>query len=78
VASPVAVRRGHEALLASRAWGLAHLDELAVEASHKTRVPVATCREYLGGLDYAFNDQHRTALTDFLRRVGSLQFVQVA
>src|SRR5467141_585170 len=78
VASPAAVQRGHQALLASRAWGLAHLDDLASDASRKTGVPVATCREYLGGLDYAFSDQHRTALTDFLRRVGSLQFVQVA
>lgn len=78
VASPAAVQRGHQALLASRAWGLAHLDDLAAEASRKTGVPVATCREYLAGLDYAFNDKHRTALTDFLRRVGSPQFVQVA
>jgi len=78
VASPVAVRRGHETLLTSRTWGLAHLDDLAAEASHKTGVPVAMCREYLGGLDYAFSDQHRIALTDFLRRVGSPQFVQVA
>ena len=57
---------------------LAHLDELAVEASRKTGVPLPACREYLGGLDYAFNDHHRTALTDFLRRAGSPQFVQVA
>jgi chorismate dehydratase len=77
-ADPGAVRRGHTALLASRAWGLAHLDELAEAASHKTGVAIATCREYLGGLDYAFSDRHRTALTDFLRRVGVLQFVQVA
>jgi chorismate dehydratase len=78
VASPAAVRRDHEILLASRAWGLAHLDELAAEASHKTGVSVTACREYLGGLDYAFSDQHRAALTDFLRRVGAPQFVQVA
>src|SRR5216117_2591459 len=78
VASPAAVQRGHQALLASRTWGLAHLDDLAAEASRKTGVPVATCREYLGGLDYAFSNQHRAALTDFLRRVGSPQFVQVA
>src|SRR5256885_1746083 len=48
IASPAAVQRGHRALLASRAWGLAHLDELAAEASRKTAVPVPTCREYLG------------------------------
>ncbi|HYU09311.1 MAG TPA: menaquinone biosynthesis protein [Gemmatimonadales bacterium] len=78
VASPAAVQRGHRALLASRTWGLAHLDDLAAEASRKTGVAVGTCREYLGGLDYAFSDRHRTALADFLRRVGALQFVQVA
>ena len=77
-ADPAAVQRCHKTLLASRAWGLAHLDELAVEASRKTGVPLPACREYLGGLDYAFNDRHRTALTDFLRRAGSPQFVQVA
>ncbi len=78
VASPAAVQRGHQALLASRTWGLAHLDELAAEAARKTGVPVAACREYLGGLDYAFSDQHRAAFTDFLRRAGAPQFVQVA
>ncbi len=78
VASPAAVQRGHQALLDSRTWGLAHLDELAADASRKTGVPVATCREYLGGLDYAFSDRHRAALTDFLRRAGAPQFVQVA
>lgn len=78
VASPAAVRRGHETLLTSRAWGLAHLDDLAVEASHGTGVSVATCREYLSGLDYAFTDTHRAALGDFLRRAGVPQFMQVA
>ena len=77
-ADRAAVRRGHDSLLASRAWGLTHLDELAAEASRATGVAVPVCREYLAGLDYAFNDKHRTALTDFLRRVGSPQFVQVA
>src|SRR2546421_7788364 len=67
-----AARRGgsfsqaHKALPASRAWGLKHLDALAAEASRATGVAVPVCREYLGGLDYAFNDKHRTALTDFL------------
>src|SRR3989475_4487369 len=78
VASPAAVRRGHQTLLPSPAWGVAALDDLPAEASNKTGVPVATCREYLGGLDYAFSDRHRTALTDFLRRAGAPQFVQVA
>jgi len=77
-AAAAAISAAHEALLASRSWGLAHLDELAADAARKTGVALAACREYLGGLDYAFSDPHRTALTDFLRRVGALQFVQVA
>ncbi len=77
-AASASIHLAHTALLASRAWGLAHLDDLAIEAARKTGVPFGTCREYLGGLDYAFSDPHRTALTDFLRRVGALQFVQVA
>ncbi len=77
-AASASIHLAHQTLLASRAWGLAHLDDLAAAAARKTGVPVGACREYLGGLDYAFSDQHRTALTDFLRRVGSLQFVQVA
>src|SRR5437764_5540105 len=46
-ADRAAVRRGHDSLLASRAWGLAHLDELAAEASRATGVAVPVCREYL-------------------------------
>ena len=78
VASPAAVRRGQDALLASRAWGLAHLEEIAQETARVTQLPVATCREYLSGLDYAFTNTHRAALSDFLRRAGVPQFLQVA
>ena len=77
-ADAAVVRQAHQSLLASRAWGLAHLDDLAADAARRTGVAVATCRDYLGGLDYAFSDPHRTALTDFLRRVDELQSVQVA
>jgi len=85
-ADPVAVQRGHTSLLASRAWGLAHLDLLAEEAAKATGVALAACREYLGGLDYAFTYKHLAGLTDFFRRLaaegivpdGSLQFLQVA
>jgi chorismate dehydratase len=78
VASPAAVHRGHAALLESRAWGLAHLDEIARETAQLTQLPVAACREYLSGLDYAFTDTHRAALSDFLRRAAVPQFMQVA
>ena len=81
-----AVNRGHQALIASRAWGLAHLEDLAQDAARATGVPLAACREYLGGLDYALTYKHLAGLTDFFRRLaavgivpdGSLQFVQVA
>jgi len=70
----------------SRAWGLSHLELLAEDAAGATGVPLAACREYLGGLDYAFTYKHLAGLTDFFRRLaaeglvpdGSLQFLQVA
>jgi len=77
-ADPVAVRQAYAALLASRTWGLSHLAELAGEVSVSCHVPHETCFEYLSGLDYAFTDTHRTALSDFLRRAGVPQFLQVA
>ena len=85
-ADPGAVRRGHQALLASRDWGLAHLDLLAAAASQATGVPAAACLEYLAGLDYALTDKHLAGLTDFFRRLAargvvpdaSLQFLHVA
>src|SRR5712664_4913586 len=85
-AASASVSLAHKALLASRAWGLAHLDDLAADASRVTGVAVAACREYLGELDYALTYKHLAGLTDFFRRLaahgivpdGSLQFVQVA
>lgn len=85
-ADPGAVRRGHRTLIASRNWGMAHLDDLAVSASQVTGVAVGECREYFAGLDYAFTDRHLAGLTEFFRRLaaqgiapaGSLQFLQVA
>lgn len=85
-ADAFAVRRAHGALLASRSWGLAHLDELAGAAARATGVALDACREYLGGLDYAFGYKHLAGLSDFFRRLaaqgivpdGSLQFLQVA
>jgi chorismate dehydratase len=85
-ANPAAVQDAHRALLASRAWGLEHLDLLAEAAARSCGVPRATCLEYLAGLDYALNDRHLAGLTDFFRRLaaeglvpdGSLRFLQVA
>ena len=76
----------HRALLESREWGLAHLDELAREAHRTTGVAEAACREYLGDLDYALSYRHLAGLTDFFRRLaqeglvpdGSLSFISAA
>src|SRR5216110_2758993 len=57
-AASASTSSAHNALLASRAWGLAHLDEIAAETARLTALPAATCREYLSGLDYAFGDTH--------------------
>lgn len=81
-----AVQKVHEQLLASRAWGLAHLDGLAADAARATGVPEAACREYLGDLDYALSYRHLAGLTDFFRRLaqdglvpdGSLSFISAA
>jgi chorismate dehydratase len=81
-----AVQRTHRALLASRAWGLEHLDELADLAARNTGVSRAVCRAYLGDLDYALSYRHLAGLTDFFRRLaedglvpdGSLSFITAA
>jgi chorismate dehydratase len=66
-----AVRDVQRALLASRKWGLAHLDDLAAEAAAATGVAPAGCREYLEGLDYRLSYRHLAGLTDFLRRLAA-------
>ncbi len=85
-ASAGETRAVHEALCASRDWGLRHLDELAREAAERTGIDVAACAEYLGGLDYALTYRHLEGLTSFFRRLadrgvvrdGELSFLAVA
>jgi chorismate dehydratase len=80
------VRSIHQRLLESRAWGLDHLDELAVAAAANTGVAEPVCRAYLGDLDYALSYRHLAGLTDFFRRLaqeglvpdGSLSFISAA
>jgi chorismate dehydratase len=81
-----AVRTVHRRLLESRAWGLAHLDELAAAAALNTGVAEAVCRAYLDDLDYALSYRHLAGLTDFFGRLaregmvpdGSLSFISAA
>ena len=85
-ADDASVQRVHRGLLDARAWGLAHLDELALEAHQRTGVAERACREYLGDLDYALSYRHLAGLTDFFRRLaheglvpdGSLSFISAA
>src|SRR5487761_2771517 len=75
--------RVHGELIASRDWGLAHLDTLAAQASHATGVSQPVCLEYLSGLDYRLSYGHLAGLTEFFRRLvaagrvpdGSLAFL---
>lgn len=81
-----AVQKLHGALLESRAWGLAHLNDLARLAAENTGLPLEICRAYLGDLDYALSYRHLAGLTDFFRRLaqdglvpdGSLSFISAA
>jgi chorismate dehydratase len=76
----------HASLIASRDWGLQHLDILADQAASNTGVRTAICLEYLSGLDYGLSYHHLAGLTEFFRRLvdagrvpnGSLAFLPAA
>lgn len=76
----------HAGLIASRDWGLGHLDPLAAQAALATGVHRSVCLEYLSGLDYGLSYQHLAGLTEFFRRLvaagkvpnGSLAFLPAA
>jgi chorismate dehydratase len=85
--TPVADALGvHATLIASRDWGLDHLDVLAAQASTSTGVDQVRCLEYLSGLDYGLSYHHLAGLTEFFRRLvlagrvpnGSLAFLPAA
>jgi chorismate dehydratase len=76
----------HASLLASRDWGLQHLDQLAAQASLASGVSRAVCLEYFAGLDYGLSYPHLAGLTEFFRRLvlagrvpdGTLSFLPAA
>jgi chorismate dehydratase len=73
----------HASLMASRNWGLRHLDVLAAQAALATGVSRPACLTYLSGLDYGLSYGHLAGLTEFFRRLvaagrvpnGSLSFL---
>ncbi|MBM4188206.1 MAG: menaquinone biosynthesis protein [Gemmatimonadetes bacterium] len=85
-ADQVRARAIHQALLASRAWGLDHLDQLAADAATAATLTVPATKAYLADLDYALSYRHLAGLTDFFRRLahdglvpdGSLSFLSAA
>jgi chorismate dehydratase len=69
--TPVAeALRVHGSLIASRDWGLRHLDELSAQAARATGVPLGECRRYFDGLDWRLNLPDLEGLTEFLRRLA--------
>ncbi|HWA40728.1 MAG TPA: menaquinone biosynthesis protein [Gemmatimonadales bacterium] len=81
-----AVQGIHQALLASREWGIRHLDTLAAEASARTGIPVGVTRDYLGTLEYRLGGAELEGLSTFFRRLaqdglapgGALSFITAA
>jgi len=73
----------HASLIASRDWGLKHLEPLAAQAALATGVSKAACLTYLSDLDYGLSYGHLAGLTEFFRRLvaagrvpnGSLSFL---
>lgn len=59
----------HAALIASRDWGLRHLEELSAQAARSTGVPLAECRQYFDGLDWRLSLPDLEGLTEFFRRL---------
>jgi chorismate dehydratase len=59
----------HASLIASRDWGLAHLDELSAQAARSTGVPLEECRRYFDGLDWRLTLPDLEGLTEFFRRL---------
>jgi chorismate dehydratase len=76
----------HAALIESRDWGLANLNELARQAATHTGVAYSKCLEYLTGLDYGLSYPHLAGLTTFFGRLveqgkvpnGTLAFLPAA
>jgi chorismate dehydratase len=76
----------HAQLIRSRDWGLAHLGELADQASAATGVSRKSALEYLSGLDYGLRYEHLAGLTTFFGKLaasgrvpnGSLVFLPAA
>jgi chorismate dehydratase len=76
----------HAGLIASRDWGLEHLDTLAAQAALAMGIDRHVCAEYLSGLDYGLSYEYLAGLTEFFNRLvaagrvpdGMIQFLTAA
>ena len=76
----------HAQLIASRDWGLTHLDQLAAQAAAASGIDRGVCAEYLSGLDYGLSYEYLAGLTEFFNRLvaagrvpdGMLRFLPAA
>ncbi len=67
------VEHAHKQLLASREWGLAHMDEVRRAAAEKTGLPEHVITSYFKRLSYGFGDEQRKGLDLFLEKAYKLQ-----
>lgn len=67
---PEGVRRLHRALLASRDWGLSHMEEVRRAAVAKSGLSAATVAAYFRRLFYGFGEEQKKGLELFLGKAG--------
>jgi chorismate dehydratase len=73
---PAAVRNVHQALLESKHWGLAGLEEICRHAATLVKMSTPDLRHYFHLLDYDLNDRQQEGLCAFYRylhRSGALE-----
>lgn len=69
-AAPEPVQALQQALVASKQWGLAHLDEVARAAAARTGFPEAVVRDYFRGIRYDLDDAAQAGLQRYAECAG--------
>ena len=70
---PRVVEHAHRQLLASREWGLSHMDEVRRAAAQRTGLSGETITAYFKRLSYGFGEEQRKGLDLFLEKASKLQ-----
>lgn len=69
---PEMIRAVHRALLASKAWGLNHLDIISHNICSKINLGPAQCQAYLQGLNFDLEEPHQKGLMMFFHRLSQM------